>query len=98
MTAGGGWEKVLQVWWARRARATGNVALSALRRRSRGPGVGGRGLSAPRPPQEGGCTVRAASRQWEPRAAERVGGGAHPLSSLRGAKDVGWGRWVRQGR
>lgn len=30
MTAGGGWEKVLQVWWARRARATGNVAaLSA---------------------------------------------------------------------
>lgn len=33
MTASGGWEKVLQVWWAPRARATGNVAaLSALRR------------------------------------------------------------------
>lgn len=60
-------------------------------------GAGAR-LSAPRPPQEGGWTVSAASRQWEPRAAERVGGRAHPLSSLQGAKDVGWGRWVRQGR
>lgn len=39
MTAGGGWEKVLQVWWARRAREIGNVAaLSALRRRA---GAGG---------------------------------------------------------
>lgn len=45
MTAGGGWEKVLQVWWARRARATGNVAaLSALRRGARGAGAGGWGL------------------------------------------------------
>lgn len=40
--------------------------------------------------------MRAASRQWELRAAERVGGRAHPLSNLLGAKDVGWGRWVRQ--
>ena len=43
VTAGGGWEKVLQVWWARRARATGNVAaLSALRRGARGAGAGSR--------------------------------------------------------
>lgn len=98
MTADGGWEKVLQVWWARRTRATGNVALSTLRGRSQGLGVGGRGQYAPRPPQEGSWTLRVASQQWEPRAAERVGGGAQPLSSLRGAKDVGWGRRVRQGR
>lgn len=41
MTAGGGWEKVLQVWWARRARANGNVAaLSVLRRRAGAGGCG----------------------------------------------------------
>lgn len=35
----GGREKVLQVWWARRARATGNVAaLAAPRRRDWGLG------------------------------------------------------------
>lgn len=47
MTAGGGWEKVLQVWWARRARATGNVAaLWALRSLGRGPRAEGRGPRA----------------------------------------------------
>lgn len=46
MTAGGGWEKVLQVWWAGRARATGNVAaLSTLSCRA-GAG-GGRCLARP---------------------------------------------------
>lgn len=37
VTASGGWEKVLQVWWARRPRTTGNVAaFSTLRRLGRG--------------------------------------------------------------
>lgn len=61
MTAGGGWEKVLQVWWARCARPTGNVALSALRRRSRGPGVGGCPHLARPGKAAGQCAQRAGS-------------------------------------
>ena len=92
MTAGGGWEKVLQVWWARCARATGNVAaLWALRSLGRGPRAGGRGLGVARasPAPEGGWTLRAASRQWEPLAAKRVGGRAHPPSASLGQRT--WG-------
>lgn len=48
VTACGGREKVLQVWWARRARATGNVAAFAAPR-NRGWGLGGCGrLAIPR--------------------------------------------------
>lgn len=45
VTACGGREKVLQVWWARRARAIGNVAALAAPR-CRGWGLGGCGLLA----------------------------------------------------
>lgn len=92
MTAGGGWEKVLQVWWARRAHTTGNVAaLSALRRGARGAGAGswGLGVTPASCVREGSWTLRTASGQWEPHAAKRVGGRALALSSLLGAKDVG---------
>lgn len=48
VTACGGREKVLQVWWARRARAIGNVAaLAALHRRGWRLGGCGR-LAIPR--------------------------------------------------
>lgn len=64
MTAGGGWEKVLQVWWARRAHTTGNVAaLSALRRGARGAGAGswGLGVTPASCVREGSWTLRTAS-------------------------------------
>ena len=51
----------------------------------------GLGVAGASPAWESRWTSRAASRQWEPRAAKRVGGHAHPLSNLLEAKDVGWG-------
>lgn len=91
VTACGGREKVLQVWWARRARAIGNVAaLAAPRRR----GLGTEGAAGALPSPEGGGPLECSERVV---GAERVGGGAHPVSSL-------WGKgrrvaaWVGKGR
>lgn len=69
MTAGGGWEKVLQVWWARCARATRNVALWALRRRGRGPGVGGCPHLVRPGKAAGRCAKRAGSGNLVPLSA-----------------------------